>query len=52
MASGLTAPELAASGPAAQETAAIWREVKAHFPEFAKSRIRKRAKAGTEAEHA
>jgi chromosome partitioning protein len=52
MASGLTAPELAASGPAAQETAAIWREVKAQFTEFAKSRIRKRAKVGTEAEHA
>lgn len=52
MSSGLTAPELAPSGPAAHETAAIWREVIAQFPEFAKKRNRKGAKLKTEAKHA
>jgi chromosome partitioning protein len=52
MSSGVTAPELAPSGPAAHETAAIWREVRAQFPEFAKKRNRKAAKLRTEAEHA
>jgi chromosome partitioning protein len=52
MSSGVTAPEMAPSGPAAHETAAIWREVRAQFPEFAKKRNRKAAKLRTEAEHA
>ena len=52
MSSGVTAPELAPSGPAAHETAAIWREVRAQFPEFAKKRNQKAAKLRTEAEHA
>ena len=52
MASGLTAPELAPSGLAAQEIAALWQEVRERFPEFAKSRNSKIAKVKTEAEHA
>ena len=48
MASGNTAPEAAPTGPAAQETAALWKEVKSQFPEFAKSVNKKIAKLGKE----
>jgi chromosome partitioning protein len=48
MASGHTAPEAAPTGPAAQETAALWKEVKSQFPEFAKSVNKKIAKLGKE----
>lgn len=51
MASGLTAPELSPSGPAAQEIAAVWQEVKSQFPEFVKTRIRKNMKVRVETEH-
>ena len=52
MASGLTAPEVAPTGPAAAETAALWQEVKSQFSgfwrEFTNSRKKKIAKLGKE----
>jgi chromosome partitioning protein len=48
MASGNTAPEVTPTGPAAQETAALWKEVKSQFPEFAKSGNKRIAKLGKE----
>jgi chromosome partitioning protein len=44
MTGGLTAPELSPSGPAAQEIAALWRNVKSCFHENVKSK--KRVKYG------
>jgi chromosome partitioning protein len=48
MASGLTAPEVALTGPAAAETVALWQEVESQFSEFANSRKKKIAKLGKE----
>jgi chromosome partitioning protein len=46
MAGGNTAPELNLKGPAAEETAALWREVKECFAESSKAAKKKRAAHG------
>jgi chromosome partitioning protein len=51
MKGGTTAPELSPGGKEAAEVAALWKEVKSQFPEFAKKRNSKVTKLGKERAH-